>query len=500
MGHLTEGDLSTRLARIPRRGLEIPPVVRPSENQLLQYFGIEDAPTRELGDGLILHKLNLLLTHAGRTPFYGQAFGDYLPAGAGLTALEQMAALPVIDKGILRQYNQGFGAPMQIPGIDHDLWLFKTSGTTGQPIPIYRPNSEMIPYFRTVGYYLTHMLDPKKDRVLNLMQHGGGAATGIGFDMSLAEAGFTVYPMGTASNANKVADEWALHQLNVGFIFPSQFVRLTQKMASDGLLGKIKPFEAVLFVGEPFPEKMREFVRGKTLRPDGRVLSYFGNMEAGAIGMPLSRFSEQSGLMHVLPESVYVWVADPDNYVELGDGLRLYEPVPYGTEGILIVTSFNRLHAPIINFNTNDRAVLHQADMSTGINSPMLELRGRKSGEVKIDATWFDFDAIVGKTLTDLSAVIRSPFYQVVITAGELKPKITLRIEAGIPEEDKMRFIQEVRERFLDRIHEFGIESYSTRAWYLNILDLDVEINNEGSLVRLSEDAAKFPTVVDLRK
>lgn len=473
--------------RTPReiadRSLHLPHLIE-ADNILVRPIPVELSDTKEQRNEIVLAKINALIKHARRAPFYQNTLPDIQ-----LTDLSQMANLPFIDKQTLRENNRGLGSPMQIPGVENGIETYGTSGTTGEPILIYRHREEMEPYHEMTGRYLRYMFDPESDSVINLMQHGGGAATGIGFDNSLRTAGISYIPMGINVNLKKLVHYWKERKPNVGFIFPSNFTKMTEQLAEAGLLDQIEPLEQVFFVGEPFPQPMRDFVRGKTIKPGARIRSYLGNMEAGAMGMQLCDQSLDEGYMHVLHDSVYIMVVDP----------KTMQPVPKGTWGVGVVTSLNRLHAPIINFVTGDRMMIPDHSCSCGLNTDLIMIEGRMDSRIKLDATWFNFEDIMTNALNRIRAETgkQLAFYQVVVSQQDSRPQITVRIEANESVVDELRAIHPDI-IIKDAMHKNAENSYS-RQWFDERIVFNVELVAPNSL-KDPKDDSKFKTVIDTRK
>ena len=149
---------------------------------------------------------------------------------------------------------------------------------------------------------------------------------------------------------------------------PSSFLKKLANFIGDSQgLSKI---EKAFFVGEPFWADEREFVRQKIGTPTTQFFGHYANTECGAVGMQVCDQAKDD-VYHIIPDGNIVEIVHPDTL----------QPVEQGKSGRIVLTSFNRLHKPIIRLVTDDLGCL-QHECACGLHTQMLEVFGKSTGEL----------------------------------------------------------------------------------------------------------------------
>ncbi len=130
------------------------------------------------------------------------------------------------------------------------------------------------------------------------------------------------------------------NDVTVVFCTPTYALRLLEVAAQEGIDLKSSPVRALIVAGEPggsIPATRRRIEEGW----GARVFDHNGMTETGPLGFECI---EAPGGLHLLEAACWPEVIDPTTL----------EPLPPGTEGELVITSFRRTASPLIRYRTGD--------------------------------------------------------------------------------------------------------------------------------------------------
>jgi phenylacetate-CoA ligase len=244
-------------------------------------------------------------------------------------------------------------------------------------------------------------------------------------DEGLAALGCVVIPMGGGNTETQVQ---VLRDVQAtGYVGTPSFLHTILQRAEEAGIAPLRDLslEVAFVSGGMLPESLRDVMRKEY---GVSVTQAYASADLGLIAYecPL-----RSG-MHVA-EDLIVQIADP----ETG------QPVPDGTAGEVVVTSFNEVY-PLIRFATGDLSVVDAAPCGCGRTTPRLaRILGRADDVTKIRGMFVHPSQLDAVTV-ELPEVTR---YQLVVRRVGFEDDLTLRIEtAGAPGDVVARLESRVRE------------------------------------------------------
>jgi len=226
-------------------------------------------------------------------------------------------------------------------------------------------------------------------------------------DEGLAALGCAVLPMGGGNTETQV--QVLRHVQATGYVGTPSFLHTILQRAEEMGIKALKDLslEIAFVSGGMLPESLRATMREKY---GVRVTQAYASADLGLIAYECPRHSG----MH-LAEDMIVQIADP----ETG------QPVPDGTAGEVVVTTFNTLY-PLIRFGTGDLSVLDPSPCACGRTTPRLtRILGRTDDATKIRGMFVhpgQLDAVMAESLGGTR-------YQLVVRRKGFEDDLTLRVE-----------------------------------------------------------------------
>jgi phenylacetate-CoA ligase len=291
------------------------------------------------------------------------------------------------------------------------------------PGPIYDPEGNEADYWRMArAMYAAGFR--RGDIALNTFAYHLTPA-GSMCDEGLAALGCVVIPMGGGNTETQVQ---VLRDLQAtGYVGTPSFLHTILQRAEDAGLKPLRDLslEVAFVSGGMLPESLRVLMREQY---GVRVTQAYASADVGLIAYEC----EQRAGLHVA-EDLILQVADPD----------IGEPVPDGTAGEVVLTTFNRVY-PLIRFGTGDLSVLDPTACGCGRTTPRLtRILGRVDDVTKIRGTFVhpgQLDAV-------MAGVSEVTGYQLVVRRKGFEDDLTLRVEAaGGPKELAARLESRVRD------------------------------------------------------
>lgn len=348
------------------------PLVINEKSKLLdctvESYSVEDSMVR----------FNQMVKQALRAERYQLIFGPKSQAA-------QPEDLPILEKGEIAQ----FPLPLIVPSIMGGRVAFSSTGTMGSNVTVWRHPAEIRPYCHRLSRHLGKIIDFRLEPILNLLPLGAGAASGTIFHEVLSVSDATYSSLGTICSHERLAWAWRSIGARAALVQPGRFAESITLVRQANFFQTESSLSTIVYVGEAFGAAQRNSLRGTAIGPCTRVRGYYGTTETGAVGMQTCEESEKSGCFHLLGDCAYIWVGNPETK----------RPLPKGEWGIGVVTSFNRLLMPIINFWTGDRIRICEQACECGDPAPLFELHGRESRLVKLNGKWLDLEGLAQDAL-----------------------------------------------------------------------------------------------------
>ncbi|MDP9225960.1 MAG: AMP-binding protein [Actinomycetota bacterium] len=255
--------------------------------------------------------------------------------------------------------------------------------------------------------------------------------------------------------------------INVFLTTPTYALRVAQVASQIGVdLAKDSPISLVVTSGEPRPQSTRKIVEDVF---DAYVADSAGMTEAGTVVM--FECVEDPGGMHIIETDVIEEVLNPETK----------EPVPYGEQGVRVMTTLGREGIAVLRYWTNDLVVKQPyTGCRCGRTWDLYEggIRGRADHLRKVRGVWF--------TPIMVEDLVRSKFpdvdeFQIRLGTVEGIDALIIQLEptAGVP-----------RERYGNLHDRFAVEAKRALT-----LTPEVEIVSPGTLPRFEMKAKRFEDV-----
>lgn len=391
----------------------------------------ETMPREKLRE-LQLERLKLTLDRVYKNvPSYRKAMEERGVRPSDIKTLDDLTKLPFTIKQDLRD-NYPFG--MFAASMEEVVRVHASSGTTGKPTVVGYTRNDIRTWSQLMARSLTMAGATRGDVVQNA--YGYGLFTGgMGVHYGAELVGATVIPIsgGNTGRQLMIMQDFGATILTCT---PSYALFLAEEGDNNGIDFKKLPLKAGIFGAEPWSERMRKQLEAKL---DIMALDIYGLSEVMGPGVSMECSAQQG--MHIYEDHFVAEIIDPDT----GD------PLPFGQQGELVLTSLTKEAFPIIRYRTRDITVLTDDPCScgrthvrmrrvTGRTDDMLIIRGVNVFPSQVESILLEF----GET---------EPHYQLVVDRkGNLDD---LEIWVELSEQwfsDKVRQLEEVGDRLKERI------------------------------------------------
>lgn len=354
-------------------------------------------------DARLLHRLNALLRHARRAPYYRERLPE-----RPLSDLAALAELPLLDRSAFRNHAPPVSHAMLTRPPRHS-YCFASGGTTDQPRYVYRSHAENAINGRLLAKGLAlGGLEPDHT-VANLLAAGELWAGMWVFDKAMEYLGSTILPLGSGVEPRLLMNYLDDFRVDAAICVPSQALALAG-WAGDHAPGLRLP--RLITGGEPlYPaarERLREGLGVEVFQSTG----YAAN-ETGVIGYPCAHCEE--GVFHLHEGMFQLEIFD-----EAG------APAAPGEPGSLLVTNLYRTLMPIIRYAVGDIGSWIEGACPCGRGARRFRLLGRDGSRVRLGTSFFypnQFAERIG-ALPGLSL-----FFRLVIDQDEGRDRITVEVE-----------------------------------------------------------------------
>ncbi len=371
------------------------------------WNSIEGAP-REAMEALQARRLRDMVSRVHHlVPFYRERFREAGVSPADIVSVSDLARLPFTTKQDLRDhYPFGlFAAPLS-----QVVRIHSSSGTTGKP---------------TVVGYTAHDLDVWKEVMARTFRmagvgpgdvvhnaYGYGLFTGgLGFHYGAEAVGAAIIPSGggfTKRQLLLMKDFGA----TVLCCTPSFALHLSEVAREEGYsIREDFRIRAGFFGAEPASEGLRAAVR------DAWGIEYHETYGLSEIIGPGVAASCPHGRLHINEDHFLPEVIDP----------ATGQPLPYGEEGELVLTTVSKQALPIIRYRTRDITCLHPEPCPCGRTLISMESVKGRSDDMLIVNGVNVFPSQVEHVLTKVEGL--TPNYVIVLEKKGVLDRLEVWVE-----------------------------------------------------------------------
>ena len=372
--------------------------------------GLESLSRPEL-EGLQSQRLKAVVERVyARVPFYKERFHLAKVKPEDIGSVRDVKRLPFTGKSDLRD-NYPFG----LFAVDRSeiARLHASSGTGGKPTVVGYTKSDIETWSEVCARSLACAGARPGDVIHNA--YGYGLFTGgLGIHYGAEKLGATVVP----ASGGKTQQQIMLLQdfgARVLCCTPSYSLNLAFTMAELGVKRSSLKLEIGVFGAEPWTEELRAQIE-ETL--EITALDIYGLSEIIGPGVSMECIEGKCGLHiwedHFLPE-----IVDPDSG----------EPLPYGNEGELVLTSLTKEGIPLVRYRTGDLSTLLPEPCPCGRTMVRMNRVRARLDDMLIIRGVNLYPSEVEKVLLQIEEL--SPHYQLVVDREKALDRLCVQVEVS---------------------------------------------------------------------
>jgi phenylacetate-CoA ligase len=334
---------------------------------------------------------------AARSPFYQQKLAEAGVGAEAIKSLADIARLPFTTKEEMR-YHYPWGL-LAVP-LKEVVRVHASSGTTGKPVVAGYTRADLALWAEVMARTLTSTGVTAEDIMHNC--YGYGLFTGgLGFHLGAETLGATTVPVSSGLTRRQLM---LLEDFGATVLActPSYALVIAEEAAAQGIEIKERlKLRIGVFGAEPWTEKMREEIEAALHL---KAYDCYGLTEI--IGPGVAIECQQRHGLHIFEDHFYPEIIDPSSG----------EPLGYGEEGELVLTTLTKEAMPLIRYRTRDRTVLHAEPCACGRTLVRMEKVLGRTDDMLIVRGVNVFPSQIERVLLEFEEL--EPHYQIMISRG----------------------------------------------------------------------------------
>jgi len=395
----------------------------------------ETLPREEL-EALQLKRLKYLVEKVyHNVPFYKKKFDELGIKPEHIKSLSDVKYLPFTEKQDLRN-NYPFGL-FAVPK-ENVVRIHASSGTTGKSTVVGYTQRDVNNWAELMGRSLMAAGVTRRDIIHNA--YGYGLFTGgLGAHYGAEKIGATIVPVSGGGTKRQIM---LLNDFKATVICctPSYALHLYDVAEAAGVDFKDLSLHTGVFGAEPWTEEMRREIESKLHL---KALDIYGLSEVMGPGVAMECATAQSGL-HIWEDHFLVEIIDPDTK----------EPLPYGEEGELVITTLTKEAQPLIRYRTRDLTSLNPVPCKCGRTHVRMNKVLGRSDDMLIIRGVNVFPSQIESILLETEGL--TPHYQLILRREDSMD--TLEVQVEVDENifsDKIKNLQQLEAKIQKNIKEF---------------------------------------------
>lgn len=357
----------------------------------------ETMPREELRK-LQLERLKTLVERAAHvSPFYKKRLAEAGIMASDIKTLDDAAKLPFTTKEDLREH---YPWGMLAAPLTEVVRLHASSGTTGKPIVTGYSRADMKLWAEVMARAVASAGLTADDILHN--GYGYGLFTGgLGFHLGAETLGATVVPVsaGLTQRQLMLLEDFGATVLACT---PSYALVLAEEASAAGIDVKARfRLRLGLFGAEPWTEQMRNEIEEML-----HLKAYDNYGLTEIIGPGVAVECEERHGLHIFEDHFYPEIIDPDSG----------QPLGYGVEGELVLTTLTKEAMPIIRFRTRDRTMLQAEACACGRTLVRMQRVLGRTDDMLIVRGVNLFPSQIERVLLEFKEV--EPHYQIIVDRG----------------------------------------------------------------------------------
>ncbi|WP_445432349.1 phenylacetate--CoA ligase family protein [Chryseobacterium indoltheticum] len=301
---------------------------------------------------------NLVVYLEEKSDFYKRKFDELGISTEEIRTIEDITKLPITYKQDLRD-NYPFGL-FTVPK-DELQRIHCSSGTTGKPT-VVGYTKEDVDLFSEVVARSLNAAGAKPGMQLHNAYGYGIFTGGLGLHYGAEKLGMSVLPISGGMTTRQV-DLIIDFKPEVICCSPSYALTIADEFAKRGISADEISLKYAVLGSEPWTEIIRHHIEE---RLGVHATNIYGLSEIIGPGVSMEDFQEKGGS--------YIW--EDHFYPEILDPITK-QPVPFGEEGVLVITTLTKKAMPLLRYWTNDITSLYYEENSKRSMVKMKPILGR---------------------------------------------------------------------------------------------------------------------------
>ncbi|HAT4001872.1 TPA: phenylacetate--CoA ligase [Elizabethkingia anophelis] len=304
------------------------------------YFSVEHLELDQLRKLQSERLKNLVAYLDERSEFYKRKFSESGLFPQDIKSIEDISKLPITYKQDLRD-SYPFGL-FTVPKSQLQR-IHCSSGTTGKPT-VVGYTKEDVELFSEVVARSLNAAGARRGMQLHNAYGYGIFTGGLGLHYGAEKLGMSVLPISGGMTVRQV-DLIIDFKPEVICCSPSYALTIADELANRGIPAEDISLKYAVLGSEPWTE----IIRGHIEKRLGlHATNIYGLSEIIGSGVSMEDWEEKGGS--------YIW--EDHFYPEILDPVTK-QPVPYGEEGVLVITTLTKKAMPLLRYWTNDITSLY---------------------------------------------------------------------------------------------------------------------------------------------
>lgn len=304
------------------------------------YFSVEHLELDQLRKLQSERLKNLVAYLDEKSEFYKRKFNESGLAPQDIKSIEDISKLPITYKQDLRD-SYPFGL-FTVPKSQLQR-IHCSSGTTGKPT-VVGYTKEDVDLFSEVVARSLNAAGAQRGMLLHNAYGYGIFTGGLGLHYGAEKLGMSVLPISGGMTVRQV-DLIMDFKPEVICCSPSYALTIADELANRGIPAEEISLKYAVLGSEPWTE----IIRGHIEKRLGlHATNIYGLSEIIGPGVSMEDWEEKGGS--------YIW--EDHFYPEILDPVTKL-PVPYGEEGVLVITTLTKKAMPLLRYWTNDITSLY---------------------------------------------------------------------------------------------------------------------------------------------
>ena len=301
---------------------------------------------------------NLVGYLADKSAFYQEKFNELGLQSGDIESIEDISKLPITYKQDLRN-NYPFGL-FTVPKNELQR-IHCSSGTTGKPT-VVGYTKEDVELFSEVVARSLNAAGAKPGMLLHNAYGYGIFTGGLGLHYGAEKLGMNVLPISGGMTSRQV-DLITDFQPEVICCSPSYALTIADEFSKRGISASEISLNTAVLGSEPWTEAVRKHVEE---RLGLNAVNIYGLSEIIGPGVSMEDWEEKGGS--------YIW--EDHFFPEILDPITK-KPVPFGEEGVLVITTLTKKAMPLLRYWTNDITSLSYDANAKRTMVKMSHIKGR---------------------------------------------------------------------------------------------------------------------------